>query len=46
VLVVPRGIEDEVLAGAAAKRSTEFGVLDSIAGGMSSSEALDRFGVL
>lgn len=46
VLIVPRDIEAEVIERAAEKATTENVVRDSIEGGMSSTAALARFGIL
>jgi len=46
VLVVPRAVEDEVLERSLVKATTENLVLRAIEGGMSSTTALESFGVL
>ncbi len=46
VLIVPQDIEAEVVERAAEKAATENTVRDSIEGGMSSTAALKRFGIL
>jgi regulator of RNase E activity RraA len=46
VVVIPHDTEDEILAAATAKRSTERGVIESVRSGMSSTEALATYGVL
>lgn len=46
VVVVPRDVEDEVLERALDKAATENEVLRAIEGGMTSTEAFARFGVL
>jgi regulator of RNase E activity RraA len=46
VLVIPSDLEDEALAAALAKASTENKVATAIRGGMSAREAFESFGVL
>ncbi|SIN76702.1 RraA family protein [Vannielia litorea] len=46
VLIVPRAVEDEAIAAAFQKASTENRVAEAIRGGMSSQEAFATFGVM
>ena len=46
VLVIPRDCEDDALAGALAKVSTEDQVAIAIRGGLSACDALRQFGVM
>jgi 4-hydroxy-4-methyl-2-oxoglutarate aldolase len=46
VVVIPRGLEQEIVSGAVAKAAAEHEVREAIGAGMSSAMAWDRYGVL